>query len=258
MKMITDTHVNELYMNGYIELPQFLTSEEYSYMIQLANELEVYPEQIGGPMKYFESSQQDQSEIINRVEKFLEISLHLRELVEKKFAIMLNELTNNIYVLFKEKINFKMPGAGGFKPHQDAAAFYKFIRDEMFIVMIPLQNTNIENGYLEVADNYFDRKSIEHRNGMIPEIELQNIQWKGIKQNERDILVFSSYLIHKSESNYSSKSRRCFYITFNNEATGNLRDSYFKYKREHFPPRIERIHNEQHSYWQSKLARGIF
>lgn len=248
---------NSLNSKGYVKLKNLLSMEEFLMCKSFSDYLESLPEEIGRVMKYFERSKNDNSEILNRAEKLTEESHDFNSLINK-----LNELITLLvgqpYILFKDKINFKMPGAGGFKVHQDAPAFLKFIQEEMFTIMLPLQETNVDNSCLYVADNFFEKSIVPHVRGTIPNKYLHNIDWVPIEQQERDVLLFSTYLFHYSGDNLSRTSRKSYFLTFNSEKSGNIRSSYFKYKRESFPPRVERAKDSNYEEWQSNLARDIY
>ena len=69
-------------------------------------------------------------------------------------------------VLFKEKINYKQPGGGGFAPHQDATA-YRFV-DHHISCMVPLDPATVASGCLYVAPGFArgpapDRRARPHR-----------------------------------------------------------------------------------------------
>lgn len=241
---------------GYVVLENFLNNSQLTLFKRVAKELQLLPEALGGPMKYFEKSLVNNKECINRVEYFLENYPDLKILIQEILVKFLNSF-GLTYGLFKEKINYKMPNCGGFNPHQDSPAFTRFIRDEMFTVMIPMQKTTKENGCLQVSDNFFDKKILPHENGKIRDDTIENVIWKNIELNQGDIIIFSSYLIHKSEQNKTRSARICYFLTFNNVAEGDVREEYFQYKREQFPPRIERKDNSMYDGWKKNLAREI-
>jgi len=54
-------------------------------------------------------------------------------------------------VLFKDKINFKLPGGDGFKPHQDQQAGWSTYADLFITAMVSLDATTADNGCLELC-----------------------------------------------------------------------------------------------------------
>lgn len=53
-------------------------------------------------------------------------------------------------ILYKEKINYKLPGGAGYAPHQDAPA-YPFVNQHVSC-MLAIDDSTVDNGCLEVAD----------------------------------------------------------------------------------------------------------
>jgi hypothetical protein len=54
-------------------------------------------------------------------------------------------------LLFKEKINYKLAGSGGFSPHTDATAYTHVKNIKRLSVLIAGDATNMLNGGLEVV-----------------------------------------------------------------------------------------------------------
>ena len=72
------------------------------------------------------------------------------------------ELMGGPVVLFKEKINFKMPGAPGFKAHQDQQAGWTRYAPIFVTALVTIDPATIENGCLEMVPG-------RHREGLIGE-----------------------------------------------------------------------------------------
>ncbi|WP_422824220.1 phytanoyl-CoA dioxygenase family protein [Xenorhabdus thailandensis] len=53
---------------------------------------------------------------------------------------------------------FKLKGGGGFKPHQDHLAFTKFIKNEIFNIMVPIDDMRISNGCLYISKTPFKKR----------------------------------------------------------------------------------------------------
>ncbi|PYI13749.1 hypothetical protein BO99DRAFT_437995 [Aspergillus violaceofuscus CBS 115571] len=60
-------------------------------------------------------------------------------------------------------------------------------------------------------------------------------QWTPCDLQPGEILVFGSYLAHKSGANTSPMDRRAIYATFNREAEGDLHDQYYEDRRKLWP-----------------------
>ncbi|KTC93173.1 MULTISPECIES: phytanoyl-CoA dioxygenase family protein [Legionella] len=247
--------------NGY-ELHQgFFDQNEIKFWQTGASYLKEIPEIVAGPMKYFEKSQLTGDSILNRVEKFCDYLPLLDTLVRgEKIRSLLKDVTGRDYRVFKEKINFKLAGAGGFKPHQDGAAFRSFVNDELVTIIIPIHTADDRNGCFRISKNKFEKKIITHTTGSIedPGYDVNKDEnWQSVPMQPGDILCFSSYLVHQSNDNLSSLDRSCYFITYSPYELGDQREKYFAYKREKFPPRIERDTTKDYESWRQNLAREI-
>ena len=81
---------------------------------------------------------------------------------------------------------------------------------------------------------------------MTPEKVLSNkviddLQWEPLETKPGDLVLFDSYIPHRSGPNQSNKPRRAAYITYNPKSQQNCREKYYRHKRTVFPPDVERI-----------------
>jgi len=145
-------------------------------------------------------------------------------------------------VLFKEKINFKLAGASGFAPHQDAPAFSSFGQNFHVTVMLSIDPTNAANGCLEVGPHPGRGLRLEAKPDLTLTDEVASrIDWQRIETEPGDLVIFDSYLPHRSGPNQTSSPRRALYATYNVEREGDWRTRYYEEKRSTFPPEVERI-----------------
>jgi ectoine hydroxylase-related dioxygenase (phytanoyl-CoA dioxygenase family) len=107
--------------------------------------------------------------------------------------------------------------------------------------MIAVDPATRENGCLEVVDAL-------HGSGLLPQAADGTLQaewvarqsWKPIEMAPGDVLVFDSYLAHRSGPNLTDRPRRALYVTYNRASAGSHREAYFQSKRAAFPPECER------------------
>ncbi|CDG97299.1 putative 2-oxoglutarate dependent dioxygenase PhnY [Xenorhabdus bovienii str. puntauvense] len=244
--------------NGYILIKNFLCDEEKKSLnidIEFLYNKKDIPGKI---MKYYEESVIDSKKILNRIENFIDYKEidHINK-IEKKVSKLLSIITEKKHILFKDKINFKLSGGGGFLPHQDHPAFTRFIKEEIFNIMIPVDDMNIANGCLYISKILFKKKSIPHNSGQALKSSYKNYHWIPIQAKCGDLLIFSSFLLHMSKDNLSNKNRRCIFFTYNSISEGELRNKYFEFKRKIFPPIVERNNLDDHSNWKKNLAKKI-
>ena len=236
--------------NSYLKLKDFFSLEEKKNLLKWSSEIENWEETPGKWMKYFESTNKSPRQLC-RIENFLQYHDGFNELARgEKTLELLSSLMKEKAVLFKEKINFKLPGVGGFTPHQDYPAFLSFGQHYHITMMIALDYATLQNGCLQVATNdSYQKKVLPQENDKTISRELcKEISWTPIECQKGDVLFFDSFLPHYSETNQSSKARRAISPTYNRMSdSGSKREEYFKDKRLKFPPECERIPGKDYS-----------
>lgn len=230
---------------GLLMLPagRVVCTELAESLDRWTDELSRYREQPGKWMMYFETSSLDGCRILNRIENFVQhhdgfMALHRSQLIHGIVA----QLVGEPVVLFKDKVNFKQPGADGFKPHQDAHAWeglYEGLINHV-TVAVAIDAATSENGCLEFVAG-------RHRGGLIgskweeiPPLEAAELPWFSLPMERGDVVVFHSYTPHRSAPNTTLKRRRMLFLTYNLAAEGDLRARYYADKRKSYPPDCER------------------
>jgi ectoine hydroxylase-related dioxygenase (phytanoyl-CoA dioxygenase family) len=226
--------------DGYLLLKNHLVAEPVRELARWVDELASWPETPGKWMKWYEKT--DRGRQLCRVEDFVPYHFGLAALLDS--AAMMDTLAllfGEPAVLYKEKINFKLSHGAGFAPHQDAPAFATFGQSYHITVMIAVDPATQENGCLEVVDGL-------HGSGLFPQAADGTLHadwvakhtWKPIEMAPGDVLMFDSYLPHRSQANLSDRPRRALYVTYNRASAGSQRAAYFAHKRAAFPPECER------------------
>jgi len=135
-------------------------------------------------------------------------------------------------VLYKEKVNYKLPGGAGWAPHQDAPA-YPFIESHVSC-MVAIDDASPENGCLEVVSAMHSAVLEMDSAGCIAQPLVDSMDWQIVPVSAGQTLWFHSRTPHRSGTNTSSRSRRALYPTYNALSEGDLRDEYYRAKLEHF------------------------
>ncbi len=250
MTVLTNNQEDFWKKNGYLVVTDFFSHEKVLELQSWVAELAAWPETPGKWMKYFERSLgSEKSKLLCRVENFLPYHDGLRQLIcGDKIMSILNTLMTEKAVLFKEKINYKMPGGRGFIAHQDAPAFVSFGQNYHITMMIGVDATTIENGCLEIAHGYHNKGLLrQHVDGTLHPELIQELHWQPLTTQPGDIVFFDSYLPHRSGPNQTHSSRRALYITYNKLSEGERREDYFLQKRKAFPPECERDNSQDYS-----------
>lgn len=114
---LSKQQVDDFHRDGFVIAQNSFTESEVGLLQNWATELSDVPEESGKQWVYHEKSKIDPGiSLINRIEYISPFHLGFASL-SKVLKIPTGQLFGEKAVLFKEKINFKMPGGDGFKPH---------------------------------------------------------------------------------------------------------------------------------------------
>ena len=238
---LSSDQVEVFHKQGFLQLTDIFAVEQVNRLQRRAAALSLLPETPGKWMKYFESSVNG-DRLLCRIENFTQYENVLGALIDgPRFLDLVSQLMGKPACLFKEKINFKLPGAAGFQPHQDAPAFTTFGHDYHITLMLSFDDSTEENGCLEVAPGEWPHQNLAFKPDLtIADDTVKQLAWQPAPTKAGDILLFGSYLPHRSGPNKALTPRRALYATYNKALDGSVRDQYFAEKRRVFPPDVER------------------
>lgn len=229
--LIDDTSLTDWRRDGWLHLPRVFDVHDVERLRAAVEELASWAE-VGAPgLHHFE--QTDGGPVVARSEHFADEHDHLGSVLRSGLVPgVLEALLDEPAVLFKEKVNYKYPGGGGFAPHQDAAA-YRFV-DHHVSVMIPIDPATIESGCLWFAPGYEAGQLDTDARGRLTDEVAASLDWRSLEVDPGDIVVFDSYAPHRSDTNRSSRPRRALYLTYNRASLGDHRDRYYADKLAEF------------------------
>ncbi len=213
-------------------------------------EVQAWPETPGRHMMYFEQSlDQPSRRILNRMENFAPYHDRMRELIAGPALLgAAAALFGEDAVLFKEKINFKLPGAGGFEPHQDVQAGWDDYASLYITAMVTIDETTETNGCLEIGDWNHRREMIGDLWQPLTEAQLRGVAFVPCPTRAGDVVYFDSFVPHRSAPNLTETPRRVLYITYNRLSEGDHRERYYADKRKSYPPDCEREAGKTYEY----------
>ena len=142
-------------------------------------------------------------------------------------------------LLFKDKINYKLPHGNGFAPHLDAPAYDHIGKIEHVTANIAVDPATAANGCLEVVPGSHRMDVDLAHGGRISDewVEAHESEWVKVPMDVGDILVFGSHLAHRSGPNRTDRARAMVYATYAGKSDGvDLREKYYQHRRVAFPP----------------------
>ena len=251
-RALTTKHVEDYHRDGYLLLRahEWLSKEEKANLLKWAKEVEAWPEAKFHWMKYFETSSIDGSRILNRVENFIPHHAGLNSMFNgSKSMDILHQVMGAPAVLYKDKINMKLPGAGGFEPHQDMLAGWGAYAVDNFVTFsVSIDHAHEKNGALEVVAGHHKMGKLADDWTGLNETYVSSAEWKMIKTAPGDVIIFDAFVPHRSAPNNSPMQRQNLYLTYNKVSEGDHRLQYYIDKRKNYPPDIERLEGVKYEY----------
>ncbi|CAK4030910.1 Hypothetical predicted protein [Lecanosticta acicola] len=155
---------------------------------------------------------------------------------------ILKQVTRDDMLLFKDKINYKLPGGNGFRAHLDAPAYDHIGEIEHTTANLAVDAATMANGCVEVVPGSHRMQVDVAERGRISDDWVAAHTWIPVELDSGDLLVFGSHLAHKSAPNRTETPRASVYATFHTKTDGeDLRARYYADRRKNFPPDHERI-----------------
>ncbi len=225
--------------DGFLVVPGFFDAGQMKDILSWTEELQHAPEVAGQHWVYHEDSLTEPGKkVIQRIENFCPSHAGFDALVRHgSLTRWTDALMGGPVVLFKDKINFKMPGGPGFKAHQDQQAGWGRYAPLFMTALVTIDAATIENGCLEFVAG-------RHREGLIGAewnpLEEEGLGLTPLPTAPGDVVFFDSFAPHGSKPNFTSQPRRLLYLTYNLLSEGDHRDIYYAEKHAAFPPDIER------------------
>ena len=239
--------------DGFLLIKDYFTDKNVEQIYDFKSKLENINEEKGKWMIYYEETVN--GSMRSRIENFTNYNKDIREFLDLKVVPLLNNILNENMVLFKDKLNWKLPNGKGYKAHQDHQAWNDFDITRFYSVALFANKTTIQNGCLEVVKDMNNEGVLEMCDGCIHTDIENKLKWQYLETTPADLLIFDSYTPHRSGDNKTSNSRSIFYFTFNRLCEGDHYADYVSNKRQFFPPPNER-EGKEINYSSNKYNLG--
>ena len=245
--MLTKEQLTDFERDGFLVVKGLYDEDEMRNVRAWTEEVTRYPEVPSKYMMYFEQSKLDENKrILSRMEDFEPYHEDFSRLFnDEKMKGNTSQLFGEEAVLYKDKINFKMPGGDGFKAHQDVQAGWDRYSKLHITVLLSVDATTLENGCLEMATG-------QHKKGLIGEkwqpLDENALKYIAVVTEPGDAIFFDSFAPHRSEPNLTDKARRVLYVSYNRLSEGDHRRQYYIDKRASYPPDCERDADKEYVF----------
>jgi len=247
---LTETDVETYRRDGFLVVRGLFDRAECDAMRVWADDLARASTAPGGARWYSDDQAALQNRtLLSRVEYFRNFHPPFKAAMESPrvldaLALLLGEPA----VLFKDKINYKIPGSSGFETHQDAQAGWNRYCATQITALVSIDAMTIANGCLEIAAGHHTRGLIGEMWRPLGPESLEGVTFRKLETEPGDACFFDAYTPHRSAPNATDLPRRVLYLTYNKASEGDHYETYFEDKRRSYPPDAERPKDQARRY----------
>lgn len=222
---------NALPQHDLAELRQYV--DEFERLDPVPHMLDVYYEQpsING------------GEIVRQIENICSFHPQLRRFADGWLRDWAGILLGDDAVLFKDKVNYKHSGGGGYPAHRDGRFWWRcprtgeprrgwehyasgFVSAAVFI-----DAADAANGCIEIARGMHTKAAVGAGYRELDDADASAMRFEPVPTAAGDVLFFDALTPHRSGPNNSPGSRRVLYLTYNRLSEGDHSRAYFRDKR---------------------------
>ncbi|KAM0256580.1 hypothetical protein ACHAQJ_004867 [Trichoderma viride] len=256
--MLSSEQVASFKVNGYLIVRDILNDAETKDLQRWAQEVHDWTPTVESQFMPYEEINSRGETVLCRTENYADSHEGFNGLLRGKTLLgLLEELSGEPMNLFKEKINYKLAGSGGFASHIDAVA-YNHIKDVKHLtILLAVDKSNLDNGGLEVVDASHNMEiPLNVEDHCITTQWVDSHEWKPVELEPGQLLIFTSYLAHRSGPNHSDENRKALYATYNRASEGDLHGEYYELRKKEWPATHMRKEGELYEDGALRYAFG--
>lgn len=239
---LTDEQKQSFKKQGFLIFKGFFSPAEMAKLSAFLDRLRDTKAEEGKEAKYYEKSPITGDSILVRVENIFGGLNPAEEaiLINERAKAILADMFEEPAVLFKEKINYKVPGCRPDKLHQDQAAGWNAYSNFFITMGVMIDANHKGNAALSFMSSGNYKKELMGPEWQVlthddPPYKPEN-EYVLIEGQPGDVIFFDSYVPHGSPSNTSKEARRNLFLTFNKASEGDMRMRYYQDKWKNYPP----------------------
>jgi len=245
--VLTDEQIEIFKRDGYLVAKAAFGPDEMATIDAWTRELLALPEESGKHWVFHEKSLiGDGADLVGRIENIAPHHAGFEEL-STVLKAPVSQLLGEDAALFKEKVNFKMPGGDGFKPHQDSQAGWDAYADFFISALVSIDQSTLENGCLKMCAGHHKRGLFKSWEPLTDE-DMAGMEFVDLPTQPGDVAFFDCYAPHASEPNMTDQTRRIYYATYNRLSDGEHMAQYYADKHKNFPPDIDRDPDKEYVF----------
>ena len=247
--LLNESQRQQFHDDGFLIARGMYSPEQMARITGWTEEVVRLPELPGKHMVYYEDSlTQPDTRVLSRIENFCPFHAGFDELLCSGAALAtVSALFGETAVLFKEKINFKLPGSDGFKAHQDVQAGWDEFAPLHITLLLSIDASDEKNGCLQIAPKQHQKGLLGPMWEPLPD-PLPGVDYQSCPTAPGDVILFDSFIPHRSFPNQTAHPRRILYVTYNAASAGDHREAYYAAKRQNFPPDCEREPGKNYAF----------
>ena len=178
-RLLSHAELADYGRDGFLVCRGLFRPEEVAELRRATDEIQAWPELPGAWMVYGEQSLREPGRrLVNRIENFYPHHPGFKAVFDgDKLLGRVADLLGEPAVLFKDKINFKLPGGGGFEPHQDQQAGWSVYAPLFVTALVAIDGATQANGCLELAAGHHTRGLIGPEWAPLSEATLRGVDF---------------------------------------------------------------------------------